>query len=1112
MNNLASGDLSVEVRIGQAANEFFGAVSRGEMPSITEFAGRYPDISEHIRSTFPALLLVGNISIDEQELVSPQPYGDRSLGDFKIICELGRGGMGTVFEAEQVSMGRLVALKVLPFAAIVHEKSLQRFRNEVRAAAALNHPHIVPVYSIGEERGVHFYAMQLVRGRTLADMIEELRKASRTAAGGEAVTIEASVVLPPRTKRDAQAQISTAVDSRRGAESFRTAARLGIQAADALQHAHDQGVLHRDIKPGNLMLDGDGKLFVTDFGLARIEADAGLTITGDILGTLRYMAPEQALAKRVVIDHRADIYSLGATLYELLTLQPAFDETDRSELLKQIAFEEPVPLRRINPRIPAELETIVLKAIAKEPNERYQTAQLLADDLQAYLEHRPITARPASLVDRLRKWSRRREKLVRAVGLASVLLALIFAAGMVILKRAQTQAVAALEKTSDLLYTADMAVAYQSFEKGWSDEVQTILDRYIPTTGGLDRRGFEWQLLQSRVQQPASFTLAGHEGSINELAVFPDRRRLASVGQDGTVRIWDVRARRLLQTITIGEEALDSIAISPDGRFVAAGSTVVYLCDLQESEKISEIFHNDVAIESLVFSANGKYITAGARYDEVCMLSLDGKVESRVPCASRVESLEYVSHSPLLLVPNRRPVADQQPILGIVELWREGLSSVEQELDGSHDKLPGQITIARSSPCGKFVAAGERYRSRAYLFELTSGNVLAETPVSRDRLTDLAYSPDGKGLAIGYRNGRIEYFELAQNADGLPSIKLRPLVVRAHQGEVMSVRFIDSKTLASCGNDGLLRIWDLPTTATSTFDLNAPKMSGLQLSPNGSLLLYVSQHEYLFANVENGEVLFRHSRPNADFKAAAWSPMGDKAAVASGEANSVTVFDRSGRTLATVDHASPEAVAFSPDGSIVAIIGAEQLQLCRADNGKDIFRKVISSHGYAIQFSHDGSRLAYGGQSGAIFVMDLKSMRPLHEAACGSDTTCMAFSHDDSMIATGHDDAIIRLWNADLGQRRTELVGHERRVNNVVFSPDGRTLLSSGGDNAIRLWSVDNGRSYGIIDRRFEPGPSDPCCRLSISTNWDCLVFGYVRPLDYYPDLVLWRIRPAISN
>ena len=332
--------------------------------------------------------------------------------------------MGTVFEAEQLSMGRRVALKVLPFAALAHEKSLQRFRNEVRAAAALDHPHIVSIYSVGEERGVHYYAMQLIRGQSLAELIHELRGQNSSSKSfplrqrqGEGDSDNASTTaldakLPSATTRIELAASNTVNDSRQAAERYRAVARLGIQAAEALQHAHDQGVLHRDIKPSNLMLDADRQLYVADFGLARIESDPALTTTGDLIGTLRYMAPEQALAKRVVIDHRADVYSLGATLYELLTLQPAFGETDRSELLKQIAFEEPRPPRKLDRHIPAELETIVLKAMAKNPEERYQTAQRLADDLRAYLENRPIKAKSPTLLNRATKWSRRHVAVV----------------------------------------------------------------------------------------------------------------------------------------------------------------------------------------------------------------------------------------------------------------------------------------------------------------------------------------------------------------------------------------------------------------------------------------------------------------------------------------------------------------------------------------------------------------------------------------------------------------------------------------------------------------------------------------------------------------------------
>ena len=253
--------------------------------------------------------------------------------------------MGVVYEAEQISLGRTVALKVLPFAAMLDERQLQRFKNEAKAAATLEHPHIVSVYGIGQERGVHYYAMRMIAGQSLSDVIADLRRLASSSVGGKADwhaqvsefssspvqqaaaiqnSAECSGVLDsetPASEADgttpvAQAEITTKGTSDAG-QFFRSVARLGIQAAEALDHAHSQGILHRDIKPANLMLDATGNLYITDFGLARIESDAGMTMSGDLLGTIRYMSPEQALAKRVVVDHRSDVYSLGATLYEL---------------------------------------------------------------------------------------------------------------------------------------------------------------------------------------------------------------------------------------------------------------------------------------------------------------------------------------------------------------------------------------------------------------------------------------------------------------------------------------------------------------------------------------------------------------------------------------------------------------------------------------------------------------------------------------------------------------------------------------------------------------------------------------------------------------------------
>src|SRR5262249_16270107 len=315
-----------------------------------------------------------------------------------------RGGMGIVYKARQKSLNRTVALKVLPFAATMDPRKIRRFQNEAQAAAGLHHTNIVPVYCVGCEGGVHYYAMQYIEGRDLASVIAQLRaqEAGRKVPDPEtAETVVAAGQPAARPAGDTRALAGLSTErSTKSREHFRTVARLGIQAAEALDHAHQMGIVHRDVKPANLLVDADGRLWVTDFGLAQMQSDVRLTMTGALIGTLRYMSPEQALGNQGLVDHRTDVYSLGATLYELLTLEPAFTGKDREEILRQIAFEEAPRPRRINKAIPGDLETIVLKALEKHPTERYTTAQEIADDLRRFVEDRPIQARRPSLVRR----------------------------------------------------------------------------------------------------------------------------------------------------------------------------------------------------------------------------------------------------------------------------------------------------------------------------------------------------------------------------------------------------------------------------------------------------------------------------------------------------------------------------------------------------------------------------------------------------------------------------------------------------------------------------------------------------------------------------------------
>ncbi|HEY7312916.1 MAG TPA: serine/threonine-protein kinase, partial [Gemmataceae bacterium] len=435
MNTTASPEnASVEALLSQITDEFLERLDAGEQPDIEDYVQRYPALADFLRQVLPALTVLRQPPSGEE----PPADGPISgvLGDFRIVREVGRGGMGVVYEAEQISLGRRVALKVLPFAATMDARQLQRFHNEARAAAGLHQEHIVPVHAVGCERGIHFYAMQFIDGRTLAELIEQQRAPGGGAASEPTeaytphqtgdVTAETVEVRAERTPPPGMATSGPVGDG----AYFRRVAEWGEQAAEALEYAHSVGIVHRDVKPANLMVDSQGKLWVTDFGLARTAGDSGLTMTGDLLGTLRYMSPEQALAKHGLVDHRTDVYSLGVTLYELLTLQPAVDGKDRQEILKRIAFEEPAAPRSLNRAVPTELETIVLKAMAKEPAERYATAKELADDLRRFLDDKPVLARRPSLMQRARRWARRNRSLVGSLA-AGLLLAAVALGGSV---------------------------------------------------------------------------------------------------------------------------------------------------------------------------------------------------------------------------------------------------------------------------------------------------------------------------------------------------------------------------------------------------------------------------------------------------------------------------------------------------------------------------------------------------------------------------------------------------------------------------------------------------------------------------------------------------------
>jgi WD40 repeat protein len=857
---------------------------------------------------------------------------------------------------------------------------------------------------------------------------------------------------------------------------FGSVARLGLQVAEGLAYAHRHGVLHRDIKPSNLLLDLQGTVWITDFGLARAEGSEELTQTGDIVGTLRFMAPERFDGQSLP---QSDVYALGVTLYEMLTLKPAFDDANKVRLIEKVLHDMPAPPRTIEPRVPRDLETIVLKCLAKCPGERYSSADALAEDLRNFLSYHPIRARRTPWHERTWRACRRNPVVATLGGLLLLVLSATAVGGVIMslsliralgqarqdrdrAHEAEVQSQAEADWSRRVSYDADMQLAAQLWESPTSSAraVLDLLEAHRPAADQKDLRDFAWHYQWRLCHDP--LTLADHRGT--PLVALAGKDHIITFDEAHVLRRWDrargaVVASWRLAPVT-GEGCW---GLSADGAWLAVGTTEgkVSLYDTSTG-RARPFFQGQPAVRDLSFAPDGLTLATVHADDRARVWEVrDGNLRTSI--ALQGDSFVQCAlgpHGKMLLMKG-------QPNSDLVSLYRAG--QAPPLVRG----LTSSLGAVACSPDGSRFAAGDSIQ--VLLWDAATGDRVARLPSPAGGVYVMAFSPDGKRLALGGQEGLVTVWDLATQQ--------RLLHLKGHLARVSQIGFAaDGKALVSGAADGTAKLWEFAALeeSQSLVQLGTGKAPWLAYSPDGRWLAVAGEPTQLWDA--------RTGLPQQRFAPAfrvAFSP--DSKTLALGDWDSrVHLCDvDTGRVLRSfegqpgkeVDHKKRVgSLAFSPDGKLL-VAGfcaarwweADHEQFARVwdvTTGKEVQTLAHKNSVPALAFSSDGTQLATASQEGAVRLWEVGSWRAVRKlVGSGEQHPCnaVAFAPRSDLLASGDNDCGIRLWEAGSGRMLRTLRGHSYVVFALAFSPDGKTLASASWDHAIKLWDVVSGRELRTL-------------------------------------------------